>query len=457
MLVSQEIPMSLIKSWYRVRSKGDDRSRSTRRHHGLTACIPVAAVLAIGVIPVGCGGGTLSANQQSTPPGTSSGAGATPTAVALAQKADTPVDPAIVTADNAFGLSLFDTLLGGSGGGNIAISPLSVALALHVLYNGAAGSTQQAMAQTLKLGTLSAQALNNDNAALQASLMSADPKVQLTIANSLWIDQTDGPVLPSFTQTDETYYGATIGDLAGAPDNVNAWVDSETHGLITQLLPPGEYVDAIIANVLYFKGQWTTSFDPSNTDTAPFTLSNGSQTPMELMHQTGSFPYAAGTLHGVDFQAVRMPYGQGRFSMLIILPNAGANVTSFVTAITVDDLNGLMAQLELAMVTIGLPRFTASYGTSLTGALGSMGMGIAFGPSADFSALAPGFWINLVEHKTVVEVDETGTIAAAATGVGLDAVATQQYTIIMNHPFFYAIQDDKTRDLLFIGVLMNPS
>ena len=178
---------------------------------------------------------------------------------------------------------------------------------------------------------------------------------------------------------------------------------------------------------------------------------------MELMHQTGSFPYAAGTLHGVDFQAVRMPYGQGRFSMLIILPNAGANVTSFVTAITVDDLNGLMAQLELAMVTIGLPRFTASYGTSLTGALGSMGMGIAFGPSADFSALAPRFWINVVEHKTVVEVDETGTIAAAATGVGLDAVATQQYTIIMNHPFFYAIQDDKTRDLLFIGVLMNPS
>jgi hypothetical protein len=69
------------------------------------------------------------------------------------------------------------------------------------LYNGAAGSTQQAMAQTLKLGTLSAQALNNDNAALQASLIGADPKVQLTVANSLWIDQTDGPVLPSFTQT----------------------------------------------------------------------------------------------------------------------------------------------------------------------------------------------------------------------------------------------------------------
>ncbi len=109
--------MSLIKCWYRVCSEGDDRSRSTQRHHGLTACIAIAAVLAIGVIPVGCGGGSLSADQQSKPLGTSFGAGATPTAVALAQKADTPVDPAIVAADNAFGLSLFDRLLGGSGAG----------------------------------------------------------------------------------------------------------------------------------------------------------------------------------------------------------------------------------------------------------------------------------------------------------------------------------------------------
>jgi serpin B len=287
--------------------------------------------------------------------------------------------------------------------------------------------------------------------------MSADPKVQLTIANSLWIAQSEGSVLPSFTKADETYYGATVGDLADAPANVNAWVDSETHGLITQLMPAGVYQDAIIANVLYFKGQWTTSFDPSNTVTASFTLSSGSQTPAALMHQTGSFPYAAGTLHGVAFQALRMPYGQGRFSMLILLPNAGADVTKFAADIAVDDLNGLIAQLEPYTVAIALPRFTASYGTSLTGALASLGMGIAFGASADFSALAPGFAVNVVEHKTVVEVDETGTVAAAATGIGVVTVANQQVTMIMDHPFVYAIQDDKTGDLLFIGVLMNPS
>jgi serpin B len=143
--------------------------------------------------------------------------------------------------------------------------------------------------------------------------------------------------------------------------------------------------------------------------------------------------------------------------MLIILPNAGTAVATFAADIAVDDLNGLMAQLEPSTVTIALPRFSASYGTSLTAALGSLGMGIAFGPSADFSALAPGFTVNVVQHKTVVEVDETGTVAAAATGIGDATVAPQQYTITMSHPFFYVIQDDKTGDLLFIGLLMNPS
>jgi serpin B len=221
-------------------------------------------------------------------------------------------------------------------------------------------------------------------------------------------------------------------------------------------MPPGIYQDAIIANVLYFKGQWTTLFDPGDTTTAPFTLSGGGKVSAQLMHETGTFSYAAGTLHGSSFQAVRIPYGQGRLSMLIVLPDAGADVTSFVAGITADDLNGVIAQLQQSTVSIALPRFSASYGTSLTTALTSLGMGVAFGPTADFSALAPGFLLNVVEHKTVVQVDETGTVAAAATGVGDVTAVPLAFFMTMDHPFFYAIRDDKTGALLFIGILMNP-
>lgn len=431
------------------------------RNHSSTTGPLTGALLAATIALVGCGGSQVG-TIQSPPGGNSFDGGAVPTAVAQAQKADTPVDPAIVAADNSFGLNLLDSLLPGNDGGNIAISPLSLALALQIVYNGAAGSTQMAMAQTLQLGALNDPTINSDNAALQASLINADPNVQLTIANSLWIDQTDSPVLPSFTQTDETYYGATVGDLAGAPDNVNAWVDSETHGLISTILPPGsqgEYRDAIIANVLYFKGAWTTSFDPNATAQAPFTLTNGSEVSAELMHQTGPFAYAEGTLHGSRFQAARIPYGQGRLDMLVVLPTASDDVTSFVAAMTMSDLTGVIAQLQPATVSVGLPRFSASYNPTLISALTSLGMGIAFGQSADFSALAPGSRIGVVAHETVVEVDESGTVAAAATVVGITytVAAPPPVEMIMNHPFFYAIEDSKTGELLFIGVLMNPS
>jgi hypothetical protein len=216
-----------------------------------------------------------------------------------AQAANTPVDPAIVTADNTFGLKLFQNLNSGATG-NVAIAPISVAMALQIVYNGAAGVTQQGMAQTLQLGSLSTPDLNNDNAALQGSLMNPDPQVQLTIANSLWMHLAVDSVPAAFTQMDQTYYGATVGDLAGAPANVNNWVSTETNGLITNILPNIDYrgVIAVIANVIYFKGQWTTAFDPSQTTPAPFTLADGTQVSVQMMHQSATYGYQGRQLSG---------------------------------------------------------------------------------------------------------------------------------------------------------------
>jgi serpin B len=424
--------------------------------------VAVLAALVATAVLGGCRGSGASTAPVNGP--------AVPPAVAQAQKAGTPVDPQVVAADNAFGLKLLNTLTAGSNG-NIAISPISVALALQIVYNGAEGTTQALMAQTLELGGLSTPALNADNAALQASLINPDPNVQLTIANSLWMHLSNNPVLPSFTDTDQTYYGATLGDLSGAPDNVNAWVANETNGLIPQILAPeapGYYqrpdILAVIANTIYFKGQWTATFDPGQTAAARFTLSDGTQVTAEMMHQTGTYGYLEGTLQGSPFQAVRLPYGAGRLNMLVVLPTSGTPLGSFVAGITAAQLNGWSPQFQNTTGSISLPRFTATYSASLPAALTSLGMGIAFCPSleADFSGIAPGPpppCITDVEHKTVVEVDESGTVATGATTVtvGVTAVPQLQFTMTMDHPFFYAVQDDKTGELLFVGLLMDPS
>jgi serine protease inhibitor len=248
--------------------------------------------------------------------------------------------------------------------------------------------------------------------------------------------------------------------LAGAPANVNAWVSSETNGLITQILPNANYaaVKAVLANVIYFKGLWTSAFDPNQTSAAMFTLSDGTQVSAEMMHQSGSFAY----LKGANFQAISLPYGQGRFSMILVLPNAGTSLSSFVPGITAATLNGWVSQLQMSSGDVSLPRFTSTYAASLPPALTTLGMGIVFcpGSTADFSALSSqAVCVSDVEHKTVVEVDESGTVAAGATTITVVpvAVAVPQFVITFDHPFFYAIRDDSTGELLFVGTLVNPS
>jgi serine protease inhibitor len=424
--------------------------------------------IALGILAAawlqGCGGSSM--NSMSAAPPASGPPASTPAppsstsappAVAQAQQENTPVNPAIVMADNAFGLSLFQNLNSGASG-NVAIAPISVAMALQIVYNGAAGATQQGMAQTLDLGTMSVSDLNNANAALQASLINPDPQVQLTIANSLWMHLGTNAVQPSFTQMDQMYYGATVGDLAGAPANVNAWVDTETNGLITQILPNANYqsVTAVIANVIYFKGQWANGFDPNATAAAPFTLADGTQVSAQMMHTSAAFGY----LQGSNFQALRMPYGQGRMSMLLVLPDPSISLGSFVAGITAGTLTGWEAQLQTAYGSVTLPRFTATYGASLVQPLTTLGMGTSFcaGQQASFPGIGLGC-ISDVEHKTVVEVDETGTVAAGSTTITIMPVAVQapMFNLALDRPFLYAIRDDQTGELLFIGTLMNPT
>jgi serpin B len=402
----------------------------------------------------GCGGEGGTVQQPIAHPLASSFARAT--AVQQAQQANSPVSTALVSADDGFGLDLLN-LLSQHGATNVAISPTSIALALQMLYNGAAGTTQQGMARALQLQDLDALEVDQDNAALQASLIDPDPQVQLTIANSLWIRLQDSPVLPSFIQANQTYYGAQIGDLAGAPAAVNEWAANATGGLITSILPADFRPDQtvlVLANAVYFKASWSTAFDPAQTTAVLFTRADGTQVSCRMMHQTGSYQY----LRSSDVQVIRLPYGQDkRMSMIIVLPQPGATLDATVSTLTSAVLNSWVAQMSSTFLTVGLPRFTASYDTSLVPALTTLGMGVAFSyPGADFSALAPGTFVSFVQHATVVEVDETGTVAAGATSVGVAPTAVGP-SLTLDRPFFYAIRDDESGALLFVGLMFDPT
>lgn len=367
----------------------------------------------------------------------------------------------LVAAHTRFGFKVFAELLNQNGVSNITISPSSVAIALSMTYNGASGETQQAMAETLEVQGMSLQQVNQANAVLQETLESADPQVQLAIANSLW--SREGIALnPAFLQRNRDFYQAEIDTLnfanSTALSTINGWVNRNTQGRIPQILSRVDQ-DAVLflINVIYFKGNWTRAFDRAATIESPFYGLDGTPRPHPLMTQHGQYFY----LENEQFQAINLPYGNERFSMYVFLPRPETTLTAFVDSLTAEQWTDWTYEFDSRSGSIQLPRFKLDYGIELSNVLIAIGMSNAFDASrANFSGLSnQRTSISVVQHKTFIEVNEEGTEAAASTAVGISRSAMPiqlPFQMTVNRPFFYTIQDNETGQILFMGTVVDP-
>ncbi|MGQ9815576.1 MAG: serpin family protein [Candidatus Roseilinea sp.] len=397
-----------------------------------------------------------------------------PTATAPAEGGPRPVargeiSPALVDANNRFGLKLFANLRDADAAGNVFISPVSVAIALAMTYNGAAGETQQAMARALELNSLSLDEVNQSYAALLQTLATADPKVTLSIANSLWGRQ-DVAFKQDFLARVRLFYEAEVSALdfsdPATVDTINAWVNEKTNRKIPRILDRiSDDAILFLINAIYFKGAWVKAFDPQLTREQPFILSDGSQKQVPMMSRSGEFRY----LRGEDFQAVSLPFGApdtaSRFSMLVFLPDESSSLDALTARLTAEQWATWMAQFGPAEGFLAMPRYTLEYEAGLNGALTALDMGVAFDPQqADFGPMVDlqpeNVFISSVMHKTFIEVNEEGAEAAAVTSVemGVTSVREQpeRFTMIVERPFLVAIRDDQSGAVLFIGAIVAP-
>lgn len=372
------------------------------------------------------------------------------------------VDPKLVAANVRFGFKLFSETLKREGNKNVFVSPSSVAIALAMVYNGAAGETQQAMAKAMELQGMSLSELNQANAELIKLLENPDPKVQLAIANSLWARQGI-PFNPDFLQRNQQFYQAKMTELnfqdPGAVTTINNWVSQNTRNKITEIvdrLSPDDVM--MLINAIYFKGNWSKQFDPATTKQEPFFLGNGRQKSHPLMTQTGEYRY----LENDQFQAVSLPYGDSqRMSMYLFLPRPNSSLSTFLQTLTADNWEQWMRQFRNQEGSIKIPRFKLEYETELIPVLSALGMENAFTDRANFAGLSSvPVQIDQVKHKTFVEVNEEGTEAAAVTAIGIRATSimpTERFDMVVNRPFFCAIRDNHTGTVLFMGAIAEPS
>ena len=362
----------------------------------------------------------------------------------------------------SFGLALLQQESAARFKQNVFISPLSIFLALAMTENGAAGETKAAMRKVLALSPEASEEAVNESAAALLKLLQSRGEAELAIANALWVD-VRSTISPDFVRVCQTIYEATSETLdlsqPSSASTINDWVSENTRGKISNIVTPGNIADAIavLTNAVYFKGKFCIPFEKEETRPRPFYLADGREKMVPMMRNYGlSDSYRSRK----RFEAAVLRYKDSGIELYMLLPAGG---TSPEQILTEDSVQELLAAKGSIALDLSMPRFTIDFSSGLKESLTRLGMGIAFQYSgADFSALgSPLFYLNEVMHKTRLEVDEEGTVAAAATAVvmTLSAMMPQRVetkTLVFDRPFAVLLRDTMTGAMIFAGVVYEP-
>ncbi|MBW3130050.1 serpin family protein [Hymenobacter profundi] len=365
-----------------------------------------------------------------------------------------------VGSANDFAFRSFAALRKSEAANNLFISPLSISAALTMTYNGADGTTKEAMRKTLGYApTATDEEISQSYKSLFALLQGVDQKVSFAAANSLWHAQQYKLQAP-FVQLNQTYFDAKVQGVnfaeSSTKNTINDWVESKTNGRIKDLIKQTTSDDALyLVNALYFKGTWTYTFDKKQTKSAPFYLEDGSTISRDFMALTkGRYLYAA----DADMQLIDLPYGNRQYSLTLLQPTATHTLADLTATLSSAKLAACLSRADTMSLPLHLPKFKLEYEVDLKEVLTQLGMDEAFGDRANFSKMLEGrsnLAIGKVLHKTFVEVDEEGTEAAAATAVGMVNNSIGSPTELwINRPFLFIIREKSSNAILFIGQLM---
>jgi serine protease inhibitor len=334
---------------------------------------------------------------------------------------------------------------------NFVLSGESLEVVLQMLQQGSSGLTQRELSQALCGQS-------------QPCSIAAGNKLGYQAANAVWVQQ--GLVIKSGYQTDlkSQFHSEILSanfqkDPSAAVKQVNSWAKKNTAGMITEILQLSD-IDTntamILANAIYFQRFWPTAFDPKNTTNVEFQLLNGKKTSVPTMSKKDH--YFSATQNGV--RMIGLPYRNSSLEMLVLMPEEAKKFPQFVSSITSQTINSLLAAQHDIELTLFMPKFSiTSFFSDLKSTLQSMGIRKVFTQSAELDKIStnPPLSLSKVLQKAVIIVDEKGTKAAAVTAgiVVMRAVMPMMFRV--DRPFVFAIVDQKTHKIIFMGQVVNPA
>jgi serpin B len=409
----------------------------------VTAGVAVVAVLA------GC------ASAQAVAPLTvSRGVAAAEPAVSAA-----PYGP----GDTAFGLNVLGAWCRSDPQGNLVLSPASLATGLGMAYLGARGSTAQAMAKVLHLPAAGSALLAGLRARTQALAGLDGPGVTLAQSNQVWADPSL-PTLRTYLNALATAYAGgvtqvpTLTDPSQAAQQIDQAVSAATDGQIPKLVSPGMLTGMgwVLTSALYLKAVWAMPFTPSQTSPGQFTTATGAKVTATYLNGAG---YQVATSDG--WTGVQLPYLGGKVSMVALLPPPTTAPGSTLSGSCAMPSTTVLDDLAHGGITgsISLPKVDLRSSAGLKDLLSTLGMGIAFSSGADFTGLSQQAGdIGFVQQDATLRVNEKGTVAAAATAVGIVSTAAEAPRgphITFDRPYLLLITTPAGEPLFMVRVV-NP-
>jgi serine protease inhibitor len=370
-----------------------------------------------------------------------------------------------VAASSDFAVDLFHQL-SKSDQVNQFYSPYSIHVALSMAMNGNEGEALEEYLNVLRFEGQTLEEANQGAKELTEFLLQVDPKVRMAIANAIWYRQ-DYQVKVPFKVLAEEYYKAEVAGIdvfdPKSVDIINGWIEDRTQGLIKDMLdriPP----DAVmyLVNAIYYKADWRYQFDPAKTQKEPFHISPEREVSADMMSLK-----EAGTVksfQGQGFRYLEIPYSTGQYSMGVLLPD-GYDLSTVEGQFTSDNLHAWRNHAQERSVILKMPKFKLKQKIdNLKEDLVAMGLRIPFEyDPRNFTLLFdnPTDWLKIsrVIHDAVIEVDEKGSEAAAATIVEVltTSMPPGPRVISLDRPFIFFIQEKHSGAILFMGKLGDPS
>jgi serpin B len=377
----------------------------------------------------------------------------------------TPAVKTLVDGNTALALDLYQKLRVAPG--NVFFSPFGISTGLGLVYAGARGGTESELGRAAHFGLA-----QNDLHPAFGELMNRMGRLQhvsrltLLTANGLWCQQGHS-FLNSFLDLARKDYRAEAetADFKQAADaassRINAWVTRRTHGRINEVLAAARLDPAtrlVLCNAIYFKGNWRSSFDARKTRPAPFRLSTNETASVPTMTQEAELKTT--WIEEPQATVLELPYYGADLAMVIILPEAADGLEEIENVLTPEKLNSWLARLDTASpekTRVHLPRFTTRQRMDLVPVLRSLGVVSAFNETADFSGMdgTMNLFLGRALQRTFIEVNETGTEAAAVT-LFVTMSKSKTGCFYADHPFLFLIRDRASGTILFMGRLADP-